>query len=150
MAIDNTITLFYAACPADRVFNSWGTGCPNTCWNPKASEDCLLPSTRTCDCPDGMVIGPADQCVPVESCQCTDDHGQSHLVREYLKAVYVLVCIFKVGETWISDECAVRFICTYCEDCEEIFTRIDSEDCVDCEEAAECTPPRGFYFCDRL
>ncbi|KAI8490945.1 hypothetical protein Bbelb_313640 [Branchiostoma belcheri] len=64
-------------CPANSTNSSCTTACPVTCMNPSAPDSCTLPCAEGCECNPGYVqSGP--ECVPQESCGCTDDDGYYH------------------------------------------------------------------------
>ncbi|XP_041941221.1 alpha-tectorin-like isoform X1 [Alosa sapidissima] len=57
-------------CPANSHFESQGTGCPATCSNPNAPQNCPLPSQESCICNAGYVRS-GGECVRQSDCGCT-------------------------------------------------------------------------------
>ncbi|XP_062388334.1 IgGFc-binding protein-like isoform X3 [Sardina pilchardus] len=57
-------------CPTNSHFESQGTGCPATCSNPNAPQNCPLPNQESCICNAGYVLS-GGECVRQNDCGCT-------------------------------------------------------------------------------
>uniref|UniRef100_A0A3Q3WZY4 VWFD domain-containing protein n=1 Tax=Mola mola TaxID=94237 RepID=A0A3Q3WZY4_MOLML len=84
------------SCPTNSHFESQGTGCPATCVNPNAPQNCPLPDQESCICNSSYILS-AGVCVPHAECGCSFE-GQ----------------YYRSGETVILDEdCGRHCRCSY-------------------------------------
>lgn len=65
-------------CPKDLAYKFDEPPCQNSCVEP--FNNCPLPNTEICGCPNGTVLSLDGQCVPPTDCQCLDDEGNRHNV----------------------------------------------------------------------
>ncbi|XP_047466074.1 alpha-tectorin-like [Mugil cephalus] len=83
-------------CPANSHFESSGTGCPPTCVNPNATQNCPLPNQESCVCDSGYILS-GGVCVPYDQCGCN------------FEGFY-----YRSGETVIlGDNCERRCSCSH-------------------------------------
>ena len=59
------------------VFSAEATGCPATCVNPEAPEDCDLEPVEGCVCKNGYVLSDG-KCVPLVQCGCYDQQESKY------------------------------------------------------------------------
>lgn len=102
-------------CGPHQTYDACGTGCPATCQDPFAPDDCSQPCFEGCFCneDDGYVLSGRD-CVLLEDCGCTDNStGQYHPSHSH----------------WVNDDCTQDCTCS-----------AGLQSCVDmsCAEHASC------------
>ncbi|NXL26738.1 ZAN protein, partial [Setophaga kirtlandii] len=56
-------------CPPNSYYDSCMTGCPATCVDPQAPQNCSKPCVEGCACSSGFLLS-GDTCVPEASCGC--------------------------------------------------------------------------------
>ena len=77
-------------CEANMEFNPDMTGCPATCVDPDAPNNCELSPQEGCQCKEGFILS-GTKCVPKSQCGCQDSKGTYYNVREfYIVRVYQL------------------------------------------------------------
>ncbi|XP_063074849.1 IgGFc-binding protein-like [Engraulis encrasicolus] len=83
-------------CPANSHYESEGTGCPASCSNPNAPQNCPLPNQESCICDSGYVLS-AGECVRQSDCGCTFEGRY-----------------YRAGETVVLDQdCGRRCTCSH-------------------------------------
>nr|XP_016853067.1 PREDICTED: IgGFc-binding protein [Anolis carolinensis] len=80
-------------CPPNTHYDPCASGCPATCLNPQAPNNCTQPCVEGCACKAGLVLSGGD-CVPVSKCGCT-----------YAGQYYA------EGEGFVTEECSSHCVC---------------------------------------
>ena len=74
-------------------YSDCASGCPATCVNPDAPDDCRFPCVSGCRCLTGLLAS-GNTCVPREECGCVRD-GKYYMVRAC--SIYLIyLFIFKI------------------------------------------------------
>lgn len=74
------------------MYNFNGSACANTCRNPHAADNCDLPNTETCECPQGQVFHNG-QCIQANRCPCFDEQGNEYPVSGIpTQCFYISTC----------------------------------------------------------
>ncbi|PIK53132.1 putative IgGFc-binding protein [Apostichopus japonicus] len=83
-------------CPDNSFLFPWGEGCQPTCNDRDGTENCQ-PDTliETCICANPLVLY-NDECIDPADCGCTSPGND----------------LMEVGDTWISDTCDQKCVCT--------------------------------------
>ncbi|KAM7013820.1 IgGFc-binding protein-like [Passerculus sandwichensis] len=80
-------------CPPNSYYDSCMTGCPATCVDPQAPQNCSKPCVEGCACSSGFLLS-GDTCVPEASCGC-------HFEGNY----------YTQGESFVNENCTRRCQC---------------------------------------
>ncbi|KAK3092565.1 hypothetical protein FSP39_004471 [Pinctada imbricata] len=114
-------------CGANQVYKSYMNGCPATCANPKAEENCPVKSTEGCACLPGFLLS-GTECVKKEECGCRLKNG------DYLP----------VNATKESSDCATTWVCTLTENGPQLLKARSGQRC---HRNAECSRIDGVQQC---
>ncbi|XP_077974758.1 IgGFc-binding protein-like [Styela clava] len=115
------------SCPEHSSYEGCASACPNTCQNPRASENCPLPDVEDCVCNEGYVREGV-RCIQRKDCGCIRD-------GYYYKAGTGII-----NEKDNTDCLCMRgnFIC----DCIDGYSFNDDGTCTKI-----CSPPKEFTTC---
>ncbi|XP_059335475.1 IgGFc-binding protein-like [Ammospiza nelsoni] len=80
-------------CPPNSYYDHCMTGCPATCVDPQAPQNCSKPCVEGCACSSGFLMS-GDTCVPEASCGC-------HFEGNY----------YTQGESFVNENCTRRCQC---------------------------------------
>ena len=75
--VDHTLCFGFISdspCPADMIYTSDGSGCPETCSGQDNPITCNITGIASCVCPDGKLLD-GKKCVYPTECGCTTPEG---------------------------------------------------------------------------
>ena len=83
------------SCPNGTDYEFSTPACYATCGNPNAPEECHLPNTEGCVCPDTtMVVDQEQGCINATTCGCVDDFGNKwkvSVLRATFAEIYITI-----------------------------------------------------------
>nr|XP_026692192.1 zonadhesin-like isoform X3 [Ciona intestinalis] len=119
-------------CPENSKPFQCVSGCPNTCSNPKAEEECDKPKTDRCVCDDGYLMDNNGSCIREEECGCILPSGAYVDVDfRYMSPDCGTECVCQQG----GDYTCAQVTCTPGEYCAQVTWGV-----YDCLDETQPTP----------